>query len=438
MSQRSSFRGSSHLKLSGTVLPEDLEKNLITVYKESKNHEPLLIDFFDADYIDITTLVNCISLLVMRQEQGLKSFIGFPRDRRLRDFLKVWRFTDAVKNATGVLFEEILLTEDYHYLSEKQNTYSGIGNGIDALEYDPDWNGDIGGKRNFFEFTSFMHNAAAESYSDGPLFSAPRTESKRWTGTLVKKVLEKHLSGESPRDEIARVIVYEAMSNAVRHPKARIIETVSHFARKDKTISRHEKPERSDQVKKKVEGSLRLCVWDDGESIAKTLLSPLKAGRSVRAFQFPAYMCDRIFVQLRDFDKTKKEQFIVDQCENPSAESMEAVVLLSSLYPGISRTAADIAPEVEPFDQQPSTTDTKAWLDWAPGMGLYSLARTALDQYQGNLFIRSGKYRLSIEMAHDTYRVQHSARYKCKITEYPEILPEFRGNLVTITLPIKA
>jgi hypothetical protein len=433
---RKTFKRSGHLIFVGTVLSDDIENQLARFHKETDSKDPLLFDFEQAEFIDIPALVNCIATLVQRKENNLETFLGYPKAKKTRDFFDIWRFAEAVNRATGNPFELFLLPEDRHYLSEQQESYRGVGDGIDALEYNPDWDDNPNSKRNFFEFTTFSSGEQNVMQTE-PLLAAPRNESKRWTGALIRQVLMKHLGSETPKDDIARVVIYEAISNAVRHPKAHIIQVVSHFARK--AIQEDEintKKTSKDAEKNKLEGSLRICVWDDGDSISSTLLNAVKAGKNVRAFRFPVYMYDAIHVRVKNFEGAKLREIVVNQSEDLTADSTEARVLLSSLYPGISRAVDDAVPPVEPYENA-ALEEPSSYLDWMPGMGLYSLAKTVLDQYQGSLFIRSGNYRLLMEIAHDAYRVQHKVHYKCTITSYPNVFPMFRGNLITIKLPIK-
>jgi hypothetical protein len=71
------------------------------------------------------------------------------------------------------------------------------------------------------------------------------------------------------------------------------------------------------------------------------------------------------------------------------------------------------------------------------GMGLYALTKTALDSYQGRIQIRSGQHRLVMEIARDKIRRAKAVRYDCRITRYPDRFPKFKGNLLTIELPIR-
>ena len=407
-------------------------------YNSADQQSPLLFDFQDAKYIEIAVLVNCIAAILQRKELNLKTYLGYPKLKRVRDFLQVWRFREAVEQVCHLGLREFLLSEDLQYLEEKHDTYTGVGDGLDALEYDADWDQYSDTKRNFFEFTTFFHPERKSILPEGVLSAAPRVEGKRWTGTLISQVLAKHLGSGTPREDIARVIIYEAMSNAVRHPKANIIQVVSKFERARKRLGPPEESREGDETQKSGQESLRICVWDDGESITSTLMKPLILGRSVRSVVLPGYMYDRLRVDLRTFDMKVRRKHIVDQWEEPTKDTPEARLLLSSLFPGISRTIEEDVPEVEEYyvDEPTSYLRESASVS-GPGMGLYALVRTALDQFQGTLFIRSGRYRLQMEIASDLFRRRDNVRYRSKITQYPISFPPFRGNLLIIQLPIK-
>lgn len=439
MITRSSFDRWAHINLADTVLSFVLENKLIDFQEKSNRENPILFDFTDAKFIDIAALVNCIATIVQRKRDELQTYIAYPKSKTVRDFLQVWRFGEAVENATNQSFSQYLLLEDHRYLKEEQTTYSGRGGGLQKLEYNPDWNRQTNDTRNFFEFLTFYKSDRGAIVPEGEFAEAPKTVSHKWVSPLISQVLAKHLGEDSPKDDVARVILYEAMSNAVRHPGAGLIQVVSRFIPPNKE-------EENPHTTKKASGTLRICIWDDGKPIAGTLNSALISGRSIHAFKLPSYMCDKVHVTVRDYSKKETKKYIIDQSEEiTNDKATEARLLLYSLFPGVSRTAEQKVADVEPFlgnkheeeiDQPIGEVLLRKPLNFAPGMGLYSLVRTVLDQFQGDLVIRSGNYRLTIKMAHDTYRITHKTRYKCKVTQYPEKLPPFCGNLLTIQIPI--
>jgi hypothetical protein len=422
--------------LGNVVTAESFENQLASFYSIHPQKIPLLLNFEKVEYIDIAALSNCIAVLVHRFGEGFETYISYPRSKEVRDFLSVWRFPQAVEDIIKIPFQNILVPDQVHYLNEKQTKYTGIGDGIDALEYDPDWDGTRTAKRNFFEFSTF---AAKEGIISplGSLSSTPRSESKRWATTLIKEVLRTHLGSDAPRDDVARVIIYEILSNAVRHPNAHTIQTVSKFIRTD--FSQKAIEPVSQGKLKKIEGNLRICVWDDGDFLAHTLLTPLEAGKTVRVFRFPDYMYDKTIVQVRDFGEKIIWKGVVDHSRDPNKDSPEYYILLSSLFPGISRSASEPVAQVPQYEEDEVSSKKNLVFSYGmPGMGLFALAKTVLDQFNGTIFIRSGGYRLIMELAHDAFRVQYNVRYKCKITSYPKYFPMFRGNLIVVQLPIRA
>lgn len=451
---RKFFENKSHLSFQGAVLADTVEKELARYYAKANGADSLLIDFLHAEFIEIAALMICIATFVDRKEKGLGTYLGYPGLKSIRDFLDVWRFPNAFEQSVNGKFADFLLSEDHHYLREPQITYSGVGGALNALEYNADWKeGDIS-KRNFFEFITFLSKNTEEPITLKDHSFIPREESKRWAAPLIKQVLKKHLGKDSPRTDIARVVIYEAMSNAIRHPKATTIQVASKFDAKrkelDSQIQNDNQTEGKDQDLK-LEGSLRICIWDNGDNIANTLLSVVDQGGSVKSKSLPDYMYDKVYLKLKkindDFTGKLVDEFVVDQSENLTKDSAnEARALLLSLFPGITRMAEE--PDTDREDKTESNMLSEQDNDSGSGpvnlfsgtrgMGLYALTRTALDQFQGSLFIRSGNFRLHKEIAHDAYRVQYNARYKCTISKYPNYYPRFKGNLIVIQLPIKS
>lgn len=434
--RRNSFSKDRRICLSGTVLADLVEKELSRYYNKNTEKESLLFDFSESEYIDIAALVNCIATLVLHDEEEIQTYIAYPKLKIVRDFLQVWRFPKAVEAATNSRFTNYLLPEDHHYLNEKQTNYTGLGGAIQKLKFNPDWRDNVDTRRNFFEFITFSNELDECISPRGSFLPAARNVSKKWAEPLINQVLNRHIVGKSPKDDIARVIIYEAMSNAIRHPQARNIQVVSMFSSKSK--NENEKSGAPD-------GSLRICIWDDGESIAATLLKAFQSAKTIHAFKFPTYMYDKVYVRVRNFNKKNQKDKVVDPEDEITDETAtEPRLLLLSLFPGVSRNVDNEIHSVDSYDEEIiDSCDEKipkdpvmSYLATSPGMGLYALKRTVLDQFQGTIFMRSGNCRLIMEVAHDAYRKDYSVKYKCKITKYPKNYPIFRGNLLTIQLPI--
>ncbi|MFS8086235.1 MAG: hypothetical protein ACMG6H_11450, partial [Acidobacteriota bacterium] len=322
---------------------DDFDRELVRLHSTGRPPQKLLIDFRLAKYVDLSVLFNLISLFRRRREKRQQTFIGMSRDKKVRDFLRLWRFPKAFTDATGVDFEDILVSEDHKYRGEQQTTYTGLGSGLEALTYDRDWIESIG-RRNFFEFASYLLRPQQQSLFSGPVRAIPRLEAERWNNRLVREVLNTHLSRKKNNDDVARVVIYESISNAVRHPKAHLIQTVSLFQKASSAG-----PKQGVQTSSK-KGHLRIFVWDDGEAMVDTLAPLIRNEKSVRALRLHPYMYEKIFVELKNYEDSEINRMVADQYDDPTRDAPEELILLSSLYPGITRTASELVDDVHPFE----------------------------------------------------------------------------------------
>ena len=126
LGQRASFQKECRLLLQGVVTADTVEGRLARYYKRTSGRWPLLFDFTNAEYVEVAALGNVIAYVMDRREKSLLTFLAYPRSKAIRDFFTVWRFPDALSQATGMPFTEFLLAEDQLYLEEEQSTYDGI------------------------------------------------------------------------------------------------------------------------------------------------------------------------------------------------------------------------------------------------------------------------------------------------------------------------
>ena len=432
--RRDSFGTDSCVRCGLVVDADSIEARFVRFYQaDGDPGRDLLVDFLESTFIDIPVLVNLIALCVARQALKQRTFIGMSRHKAVRDLFRVWRFREAFQDAVGESFESVLVAEDQVYRGEQQTSYSGAGGGIDSLEYDPDWKEGFPSRRNFFEFNSYVLRGGNTSHVQAG--AIPRCEGAHWNGPLIQEVLRSHLPGESPKDDIARVVIYEAISNAVRHPSARVIQAVSRFDRLP--VKPPSGTDGATDVLSKI-GHLRICVWDDGDGIVNTLRPLVREGLPFRSVRMPSYMYDKIALQVRDFGGSFSKVDVLDQEMDPPRDAPDHLILLASTYPGVSRAVANVVEQVDPFpENRPQSDGPDRPLDKKAGMGLYALMRTVLDVYRGSVIIRSGNHLVQFEPSHDTYSGLYRVRYKAKLTVMPESLVRFRGNLVIVQIPVR-
>lgn len=423
MKKRADFKKEEIINFPDILLADNFEHILLQHLKKLKNFslDSLLLDFKDCQYMDFLVFQYIISFFYSRSKKNQETYLGIPSDKKVRDFMRIWEFPNAFFSATKSKFSEHIVDEDQIYIGEKQTSFNGIGDVIDTLEYNADWKTGHKGKRNFFSYNTYNLKTGSINILPDKI---PSIEGRRWNEDLILKVLEKHLETKNAKDEVGRIIIYESISNAVRHPDAQIIQAVSKFDHGSKLPQdkRH----------------LRICLWDDGKSIVETLKPLIREGKPIRSFFLPLYMSDKIYLNIEDLEnKQNKKSLILDQSDNPDKNASDEIILQSSLFPGITRTIAEDVADVAPFDDEKNKMGNKTLYIDKQGMGLYALSKAVLDIYQGSLFIRSGDLFLSMKVAHDTFRMRHHVRYKTKIIKYPKWYPNFVGNLLMISLPLR-
>jgi hypothetical protein len=249
--------------------------------------------------------------------------------------------------------------------------------------------------------------------------------SQHWHDPLILSVLEHHLSGQGKAGDVARIVIYESLSNTRQHPNAQIVCMASHVS----DIEGHPKKH------------LSITVWDDGKGIAETLRECLLDGYSVRQpltqKNIADYALDNIGVTHRVSGSPNPKQDVrssVHLWHDPTLTETDAWLLIYSMLPGITRKTGTFIDGIEPYID-PSGEVTTPNPD--PGMGLYNLLETVVLSFHGSLAIRSGNYFLSIEEADRHDRKHYAAKYSATLTEKIGPLAEMIGNMITIRLPLE-
>ncbi len=219
--------------------------------------QELCLDLSKVTWIDIPALMQIVSVTQQRVDERLSTTLRLPKDRRVRDFLRVWKFQPAFEAAVGKSLVSLVHPDDHNYFGEGQETYqrfgvltSPLGDMVRTLE-----------SRNFFGFLAYSNLSTQ--------FQALMIQDacKRWSDPLILRILNRHLRG--PEGDVSRVVVYEALANARQHPDAGTVCLASRF------------DSRSRNSGMKTDW-LTICVWDDGASVLTTLKECLSRGFSIR------------------------------------------------------------------------------------------------------------------------------------------------------------
>jgi len=381
-----------------------VESRLMAEHQENGclHADSLHLDFSRTEFVDLPALLHVISLLVQRRRTRRETTMALPIGKRPRDFLQIWNFGQAVKDATDGSLDEVFSPEDVACLSED------INNAV--IRYSVNWKYDGSLQRllssRFFSLLSFFANRSPGRNR------VASDESERWQHELIRAVLDRHLG--RPDNYVGSRIVYEACTNALRHPGATVVQTASSFLIFGKSASARST------------GYLTIVFWDDGVSMIDTLRGAIDAGKSVQALRVPALYADYRF-SVHEYSGSMLHESPMRSDYVPTRDTPDDLLLLSTTFPGITRDALG-----EDWQPNPSLQTSNPELN-APGMGLFVLVNTAVDIFSGRVTIRTKGLRLTISRD-----VEHQeTRYAAKVTKYNPNSPSFLGNLVTIRLPIR-
>lgn len=393
------------LQLPNAVLVGDFEDILAKFYQANDpRSEHIVFDMRRCTYIEVASLMRLISLFSDRQRRGLSTRIALPLNKDVRDFLRVWEFPNALFQATQLPFYDVVPMEDHKYFGENKN--------LSDIKYTTFYES-IGAARLLSNrFFSFL---ATRIQKGDSITSTVVKETMRWQDDLVKSILRKHLSGpDNAENYVPSRIIYEAISNACRHPNCSVIITTSRFSSSD--------PRAKDPA-----GQFTIVVWDDGESMMDTLKRPLVEGKPIRAIE--PILNQKFLVKFVDPDR-KESQEVYPADFLPTADSMDYLVLFATILPGITRDPAGTGHTVHPeLLSVPELT--------LPGMGLYVLLNAVIDIFGGSVAFRTNRFFMNLKRPRKQEIQESGAEYRVKIEGYHESLPPFLGNMVTIRLPIR-
>ena len=404
---------SKHTELVRISLPKSatvgsVEKTLDNLLREVGS-EPvdLEIDMSSCAFIETGTLIFLIALMAYQQQKQLSTRLRIPRSKKVRDFLRVWEFPQAVRDALGLKFLEVVCEEDHKYFGENKDS-------TEKLEYGG-YIADTGkGKEILPSQWFYSIKTIFPSYVASQRLLAEE-QSAKWKEQYIISILTRHLSGSGTR--ISSHIIFEAIMNALRHPGASKILTSSFF---DRSYGRN----------KKAKGYFTIVFWDDGESAIDTLMKAVNEGREIRAVDVPRLYAN-YELNVEDEDANKLPPQIVRSDFLPEQDTSEDLFLLAVTFPGVTR---DITGEGHHVDPAVLEEDEVFGM---PGMGLHVLTNTAVDVFGGMVSLRTKSYFMNIKASPNGTRSKDKVRYLAKIKQYGDWMPQFPGNMLTIRLPLR-
>lgn len=369
-----------------------------TLYREIRplSRRALLLDLSPCQFMEVPVLLHLISFLKKRLAWNLPTSLRLPKSQSVLDFLQIWRFPEAFVEATGTDLNQICEGTNSDYFDnpppETRARYAGR-----LVHTDDGWERLL--SMRYLEINTFHRQLRLFNSS------LALTEAAKWKH--IGDVLHRALRG--PGNLFASRIVYEALMNAVRHPGASLIQTASYL--------RWPKNEEDGS------GFFTISFWDDGLSIVGTLRTALQSGRSIR----PVYNLGiqaSYRIRYQEGYGAISEPEIVKSDRRLGVNDDDDSLLLAAAFPGVSSNPSSHQTHPE---TKATIEDTELLL---PGMGLYLLSNAAISVYGGQVFVRSGHYRMTLSAPEGnedfTVEIRHYKRW-----------PRVLGNLLTVKLPLE-
>lgn len=404
----------ARFKISEGVV-ERFQNDLLEFYRShEEGFGSIVIDLSDIDYLEVVTMIYLIALIDNLQSENKQVRMILPSNPDVRNTLRIWRFPIVLREAIGIPFSQLVVTDSLKYFGE--NKLAG--------DYYSRFEKSDGGLRElvakgFFSLTSLPFEQKEDKAN------AVIDEHVKWSDDAVKSILKKYLEGYTGKKDsiIPNRIIYECMTNAVRHSEADKLIVGSFF----------------DKVGK----CLTISFWDNGKSIITTLQNA-RQNSSIRNEKYNTKESESnlnfAFVSNKEESPLQKNIYYSD--ENPTEYQNESELFLASFYPGVSQY-----PDGEDgFNPSPflNENDLQERALKSPGMGLTTLLNAVIDLMGGTITVRANNYFLNIKRPQASVlkkfnksgNNKFNSVYQVKIEKFPDYIPELKGNMITIRLPL--
>jgi len=428
---------------------EDVESIIVKELENLSSEEKSIeLDFSNVTYIPIETLVYLISFISKRKSGNLETKMRYYRNEDIRKIIWWSRFFETLKDVTGLTIYEIVtdLTDGFEKskyakdpLSLPRYTYTQEGESSILSEEE---RLEMYQKKGFYPLTSLKF------LNDEEKSITLKEEPKKWTKSQqIISVIQRNLPDVTIGDNISKHIIYESITNSIRHPNS------NHFL----------------ITSKRQNDYYTIVIWDNGKSIIDTLMDELKNGKSIKnetpSFDdtHSCYCVRKEDVEIKGKPKDTNFDFYFSyetpKLNDKTYRSEIWFILLSSLFPGISRDPEGLD-TLPMYNKEPNFQNT--------GRGLMYLINAAVRIFGGEVRIRTGNYFINIQKAdkkyktlpeifinkykNDYYVIDYQktsdsvefkekiildSLFRAKFVKYHEEFGNLLGNMITIQIPQK-
>jgi hypothetical protein len=432
----------SEFKLSEYAYVGRIEKEFQEFLDNKNYNHPCVIDLSDVKYIQITSLVYLAQLIYKRDLINLKTLIRLPIEDDVKIFMFTWRFFEIIEELTG--------KNIFHFIEGNQNKFPPVKFQIEDKTFYLNINKDYFDKHYKEEQLKNLVKKGFFSLICEPFkeekhkYLALKKQRRNWTTEkLITDVLQKNLLEDvSIGSLLANTIIFECLTNAANHPESDHLIIGSFY-----DYTNEEKIHRGDKDKKLY---FTIVLWDNGDSIIKTLSESIKQGNNIRAddsFEVAQKSGLKSWFRVirKNFVSNKDNFLFYDYL--PSNDSDSDEVLLSSFLPGISRKP------VNKKDISPTESDENIDASSGTGLGLTLLLKAVIKDLGGTIHLRTDDYLLEITRAREAHNPAYNdvaffnnlpenqkkkVDFYCKseLRQYKNSSGPFKGNMITIKIPL--
>lgn len=418
------------INFDGRVVASDFDRKVNEAANKYRmfNKEPrhVVLNFRETTFIDIVSTQYITAFVAQAKKRNWLVSLRPPSSKRVRDFWRHWDFPNAFRDATDIEFSSLLSGPDRKILMEPQTSFRSDGPlfiyypDLDNLNDTKIANNDgkpiqigHGRSKNFFGFvTQFL--------GDYDPINLAEHNSGAWTIHQVRDVLDQYI----PKSKvIPSHIIFEAFFNAVKHPEATLVQTVSW---------KKELAESLDGEAPDDQGFFNFVFWDNGDSIDKTLQDVVDRGENVREEYSREFdqMYRFVFVDLETPNRSYSDNILSRVPLNRATP--KEIVFAASIFPGVTSKKGSIVHGASDAlrDMDLRLTDR--------GMGLFVLVDAVVNIIGGEVSFRTGRYFMNVKKVGEKTNDRLAPRIKIKVIQQPNSAPPFLGNQIWIRLKSRA
>jgi hypothetical protein len=216
---------------------------------------------------------------------------------------------------------------------------------------------------------------------------------------------------ENRAEVLATDVMYEAVLNAASHAQAGVGFTSSQ-------VRRHTSGKLKGQPKE-----LEIVIWDDGKPIVRTLSETLTAGDTIKGRSYPE---KGVSINLVIEEDGGLRTVRTIKSDSPDVDATHYGLMVSAFLLGVTSD-----PSGKRLSTSARPTSPRSSSALGPGGGLYNVRNAVIDEFGGTISYVSGRDRLSLS------GTESSGRYEARVERKPPEHPDFPGNLLILSIPLR-